>query len=81
MEGQEDPILDAAQVNILYEGETIVLPKKLLEVNLADIVNLNTISNEFTQEEINDLLQYLPKQDMESLRYALEGKGIYESHL
>jgi hypothetical protein len=48
MEGQEETVLDAAQVNILYEGEIISLPKKLLDVNLKNIVNFSNIIDNFT---------------------------------
>jgi hypothetical protein len=81
MEGQEETVLDAAQVNILHEGETLVVPKKLLEVDLKDIVNFNNITENFTQEEIHGLMPYLPKKDLSTLKYALGGKGIYEGHL
>lgn len=81
MEGQEDTVLDAAQVHLLHEGETIVLPKKLLEVDLKDIVNLSNITDHFTEEELQDLMALLPKQDLPTLKYALEGKGLYEGHL
>jgi hypothetical protein len=48
---------------------------------LADVINLNTIEKEFTPEEISELMQFLPKQDTASLKYALEGKGLHEGHL
>jgi uncharacterized protein YyaL (SSP411 family) len=68
MEGQEETVLDAAQVHILHEADTIVLPKKLLEVDLKDIVNLNNITEHFTQEEMQDLMALLPKQDLPTLK-------------
>lgn len=81
MDGQEDTVLDAAQVNVLYEGEIIPLPKKLLDVDLKEIVNFANIVENFTQEEINELMPFLPKQNMQTLKQALEGKGLYEGHL
>jgi hypothetical protein len=81
MDGQEDTVLDAAQVNVLHEGEIIPLPKKLLDVDLKEVVNFGNIVENFTQEEINELMPFLPKQDMQTLKHALEGKGLYEGHL
>jgi len=81
MDGQEDTVLDAAQVNVLHEGEIIPLPKKLLDVDLKEVVNFGNIVENFTQEEINELMPFLPRQDMQTLKHALEGKGLYEGHL
>jgi hypothetical protein len=53
----------------------------LLDVDLKEVVNFGNIVENFTQEEINELMPFLPKQDMQTLKHALEGKGLYEGHL
>lgn len=49
IEGLEETVIDQSQFNLVYEGETIVLPKRLLEIeDFSTVLNMSTINENFT---------------------------------
>lgn len=51
MDIQEDIVIDGANFNFYYEGETFTLPRKILETaDLSEIVNMKVIREEFNEE-------------------------------
>lgn len=77
MEVQEDNVVDGVQFNLLYQGEVIALPLKMLELKqLSDVINLNVIEKEFNKEEMEELMQLLPQKNMKCLKYAFQGQGL-----
>lgn len=61
IEGLEETVIDQSQFNLVYQGETIVLPKRLLEIDdFSTILNMDTINSNFTPEEIDELKALTP---------------------
>ena len=80
----EEVVIDGSQFIFTYEGSTLNLPIKLLELeNLSDIINPKVIEEEFSEQEIKQLYKHLPEgmKNQEGLNTALKGEGFNEKHL
>ena len=60
MDCLEENVINGNNFNFVYEGESFAIPRKLMDVDFADIVNVGVIEECFTEEEKQELMGLLP---------------------